>query len=77
VDVKVYRWLAGIRAEGESFSRAIDRLLDRHLRAHTGADILANLGHAPPALTDEEARQMVKIVEQHRQSESWDFIALS
>ena len=76
VNLEVYRRLAGIKAEGESFSRAIDRLLDRHLKAHTGADILANLSDAPPALTDREAQQMVGIVKQSRQSESWDLLAV-
>ena len=77
VDLKVYQKLARFKAEGESFSRAIDRLVDRYCQAHTGADILAHLDDAPAPLGEDEAQQMFRLVAEHRRTEPWNVHDLS
>jgi len=77
VDREVYMRLAGIKGEGESFSRALDRLLDYHLKAHTGADILTRLKSAPAPLSDAEADAMEHVVRLARESEAWGLHDLS
>jgi predicted CopG family antitoxin len=77
LDSKVYRKLARLKGEGESFSRVIDRLVERTVTAHTGAEILANLGAAPAPLTRAEAGKMEKAVERSRRSEKWELHDLS
>lgn len=77
VDLAVYQKLARIKTEGESFSRAIDRLVNRYIEAHTGAEILAHLDDAPAPLSDDEARQMQQLVDEGRRSEAWDLHDLS
>lgn len=77
VDLQVYQKLARIKREGESFSRAIDRLADRYLGAHSGADILILLRDAPSPLSDDEERQMVNVIERSRREEEWDLHDLS
>lgn len=77
LDSKVYHKLARLRGEGESFSRVIDRLVERALTAHTGAEILTNLGAAPRPLTSAEAGQMGKTVERNRRAEKWELHDLS
>lgn len=77
VDLMVYQKLARVKKEGESFSRTIDRLVDRYLSAHTGADILAALNDAPPPLSQTEAEQMESVVAQNRNAETWELHDLS
>ena len=77
VDREVYLKLARIKGEGESFSRALDRLLDSHLKAHTGADILTRLRDAPPPLSESEADAMDHLIQMARESEAWDLHDLS
>ena len=71
VDSQVYDRLAGAKREGESFSKAIDRLLRTAGAAHTGADILRALEHVVP-LPEEDAEVMLSVVEEHRASETWE-----
>ena len=47
VATRVYDKLTGVRKEGESFSKAIDRLIDEVGAAHTGRDILRGLASIP------------------------------
>ena len=77
LDLKVYQKLARMKSEGESFSRTIDRLVDRYPKAHTGADIIAGLDNAPPPLSEGEERQMEKLVEQQRRTDQWNLHDLS
>ncbi len=70
VDSQVYERLAGVKREGESFSRVIDRLLDEVSAAHTGQDILRGLAGIPP-LSGEDAEVMLAVVSESRQSETW------
>ena len=77
VDLRVYQKLARIKGEGESFSKAIERLADRHLIAHTGADVTAALADAPAPLTSREAEAMLSVVEDARQTEKWRLHDLS
>ena len=51
LDIGVYQKLARIKGERESFSKAIERLVDRHLTAHTGSDIASALASAPAPLS--------------------------
>jgi len=70
VDSLVYSRLAAAKREGESFSRAISRLLDTLGAAHTGEDILRELADVPPlSLKDGEA--MLAVVAENREQESW------
>ena len=55
LDIGVYQKLARIKGERESFSKAIERLVDRHLTAHTGSDIASALANAPAPLSAQEA----------------------
>ena len=77
VDSKVYHKLARLRGDGESFSRVIDRLVERALTAHTGAEILASMGAAPAPLSSAEARQIEKAVKRNRRAEKWELHDLS
>ncbi len=71
VDSQVYARLAGVKREGESFSKAIDRLLREASTAHTGADVLRALEDVVP-LTDEDADVMLAVIEENRTSEDWE-----
>jgi len=77
VDARVYRKLAGLKQESESFSRLLDRLAEKVARDHTGNDILRRLGHGPPTLTAAEAEAMGSVVEQNRRAEKWEVHDLS
>jgi len=67
VDSRVYEKLAGVKREGESFSRAIDRLIEEVGVAHTGGDILRGLADMP-ALAEEDAEVMRAVVAENRGS---------
>jgi len=60
-----------VRKEGESSSKAIDRLMDQVDAAHTGRDILRGLAGIPE-LSYEDARAMLAIVAEDREKEFWD-----
>lgn len=70
VDLAVYRKLSRVRRESESFSRAIDRLIDQVTTAHTGADVLSRLSAISP-LSKGEARRMTEVIREHRKTEAW------
>ena len=52
------------------FSKTLNRLLDLVESAHTGRDILRRLAEVP-SLAQEEAEQMLAVVTENRESESW------
>jgi predicted CopG family antitoxin len=70
VNSRVYNRLAAEKREGESFSKTLDRLLDAVESAHTGRDILKQLGDIP-TLTREDAEAMLAVVTENRECESW------
>ena len=71
VDARVYDKLASVKREGESFSKAIDRLIDEAGDACTGRDILRGLAELP-TLSAEDAEVMLAMVAENRESEPWD-----
>ena len=71
VDAGVYKKLAGVKREGESFSKAIDRLIDQVGAAHTGRDILRGLARVEP-LSYGDAEVMLSVVAENREDETWD-----
>jgi predicted CopG family antitoxin len=71
VDTRVYQKLAGVKREGESFSKAIDRLIDQVGEAHTGRDVLRGLSGIPQ-LSYDDAQVMLAKVAENRGNETWD-----
>lgn len=71
VDTRVYERLEGVRKKGESLSKVIDRLVDHVGAAHTGRDILRSLA-AIPDLSCEDARVMLAVIAENRETETWD-----
>lgn len=71
VDSRVYERLAAAKNEGESFSKAIDRLLSQLETIHTGQDILRGLDTIGP-LADADAEVFLDVVAENRVSEEWD-----
>jgi len=71
VDTRVYQKLAGVKREGESFSKAIDRLIEQVGSAHTGRDILKGLSGVNQ-LSYDDAETMLSIVAENRENETWD-----
>lgn len=71
VDSRVYKRLAASRREGESFSKAIDRLLQEAAAVHTGGAILGKLAQIDP-LSLEEAEEFLAVVAENRADEEWD-----
>ncbi len=71
VDTRVYERLAAAKSRGESFSKAIDRLLTQVERASTGGDVLRGLGALLP-LSDADSQVFLKIVAENRASEDWE-----
>jgi len=71
VDTQVYHRLAGVKKEGESFSKVIDRLLEEVGAAHTGRDILRGLTRIPP-LDGRDAEAMLAMVSEDRETEAWE-----
>jgi predicted CopG family antitoxin len=71
VDSQVYERLAQAKREGESFSRAIDRILEEVGAAHTGLDVLRALEGVVP-LPEADAAVMMAIVEENRADEAWE-----
>jgi predicted CopG family antitoxin len=70
IDSRVYARLSAVRREGESFSKAIDRLLNDVDAACTGRDILRRL-NGMTALPGSEAATFLAIVAEDRSSEPW------
>jgi predicted CopG family antitoxin len=70
VDSRVYNRLAREKREGESFSKAIDRLLREVGGVHTGSHVLRALEEIAP-LPEEDAAAMLAIVQENRASETW------
>jgi predicted CopG family antitoxin len=71
VDSLVYEKLAGVKREGESFSKTIDRLIDQVGAAHTGRDILRGLSTIK-TLSYRDAEVMLSVVAENRENETWD-----
>jgi predicted CopG family antitoxin len=71
VNSEVYDRLAKIRRRGESFSKAIDRLLSEAASEHTGRDILRRLNDVTP-LSDEDAGAFLAVVAENRAAERWE-----
>lgn len=70
VDAGVYDRLAANKRSGESFSKAIDRLLTDASEANSGADILRRIEGFSP-LPDEEADVYMAVIEENRTGEAW------
>jgi predicted CopG family antitoxin len=70
VDSRVHERLAAVKGEGESFSKAIDRLLDEAGSASTGAEILRGLQVVPNLLAG-DAESMLAVVRENRDQELW------
>ena len=70
VDSRVYERLSGVKREGESFSKVIDRLISEVGYAHTGGDILRRLATLPP-LSEADSEVFLKVIAENRENESW------
>ena len=71
VDSQVYEQLAEAKREGESFSKAIDRLIREVGAAHMGRDVLRALEEIV-LLLEEDAAVMLAVVEENRAGEAWE-----
>lgn len=71
VDKQVYDRLASVKKEGESFSKAIDRLLTQIESASTGSDVLRGLDTIPP-LSVPDSRVFMKVVGENRATADWE-----
>lgn len=71
VDAAVYERLAATKRSGESFSKAIDRLLTTAGSVGTGAAIMERLVSIPP-LPDDEAERFLQVIEEDRATTAWD-----
>ena len=77
LDDKVYHKLAQLKGSSESFSKAINRLIDRVVSVHTGDDILKRLHDGPDPLSEEDFKRMKSVIEQNRRTETWELHDLS
>ncbi|MXX77023.1 MAG: hypothetical protein F4210_11175 [Holophagales bacterium] len=71
LESSIYRRLAALKQDGESFSKVIDRLLSEVADAHTGRDILRSLGGLSP-LTEVDAERFLAVIAENRESEHWE-----
>lgn len=71
MDSEVYARLASVKRDGESFSKAISRLLDTASERHTGQQILRDLADLPSLAPQDEA-VMRAVVAENREREPWD-----
>ena len=71
VDTRVYERLAAAKKEGESFSKAIDRMLKQIEAASTGRDVLRGLEAMPP-LSVEDSRVFLEVVAENRAGTDWE-----
>jgi predicted CopG family antitoxin len=69
LNTRVYELLARYKADSESFSKTVERLLSQAKSQHTGGDVLRHLD--VPPLTQEEAEAMLNVIEENRGAESW------
>ena len=67
----MYDRLAGAKMEGESFSKAIDRILTQVDSAHTGSDVLRGLA-GTATLSEADSRKFLEVVAENRDSEGWE-----
>lgn len=65
VDAQVYEELAAQKRPGESFSKAIQRMIRSGSDRGTGADLL-RYREQMPALSEEDAQVMLRVVEENR-----------
>ncbi len=65
IDAQVYARLTAVRRQGESFSKAIDRLLTEIAPAHTGGDILRGLTSLP-SLSAADSKAFLDVVAENR-----------
>ena len=70
VATPVYDRLSAEKRDGESFSKTIDRLLTEVGAAHTGEQILRQLGSFS-SLPEEDAERFMDVVAENRTSEKW------
>jgi predicted CopG family antitoxin len=71
LDITVYDRLAASKRGGESFSKAIDRLLADASAANTGADILRRL-ESFAVLPEDEANVFLAVIAEDRAAGDWD-----
>lgn len=76
VDARVYEELAAHKRPGESFSKAIHRILRGDARQGTAAAILEHLETMPP-LPEEDSQAMLDVVRENREQEQWKPLDLS
>lgn len=65
VDARVYERLVRVKREGESFSRAIERLLDEIRDSHSGSKIVHNL-ESISSLSEEDSHVFHDVVAEDR-----------
>jgi predicted CopG family antitoxin len=70
LDSKVYAKLAQLKQESESFSKAINRIIKQAKETNTGRDILSRLSEVS-ALGEDEAKSMLKLIDENRTDEDW------
>jgi predicted CopG family antitoxin len=70
LESSVYERLAREKRESESFTKVISRLLTNAGQVHTGRSIVSALANVKP-LQDNEAEQMLAVVEENRTGEKW------
>jgi predicted CopG family antitoxin len=70
IDSEVYARLASIKGQSESFSKVINRLIERVVTAHTAADVLARLD-TQASLPNADAATMEGVVRENRETENW------
>ena len=76
VDTQVYTRLAAVRRESESFSKAIDRILDEVRSRGTGEEVLGKLRDFP-SISGADAQRIMDGVTESRAQEAWDSHDLS
>ena len=71
LESSIYRRLAALKRNSESFSKVIDRLLSEVADAHTGRDILRGLGELS-RLTEVDAERFLAVIAENRENERWE-----
>ncbi len=70
VDTRVYDRLAAVKKSDESFSKTIERLIER-FATHTGHDILRGLTSMAP-LSEKDSVVFLDVIAENRADEKWD-----
>ena len=70
LDSRVYRRLARLKRESESFSKAIDRIITQAQQANTGGEILSRLSEFS-SLSEDDAELMLELIDKGRADEDW------